>query len=149
MILKSIEEEAADCRAAWAAVPGATAGLHIHHDTVMEPLRETIENRIAYIQRHKPKEEQAIRLRAMRPISAQVWLEYQRIERPALEEYERITQPALAEYKRIKQPAWEEYLRITQPAWAEYLRIMREVHDAYCTADCPWDGRTLFPKEGQ
>ena len=145
--------------------------LHCHHEILFEPATEPIENRIAYILSDKPKAEQAIRLRAMRPIPAQVWLEYQRIEQPALAEYERIrrqaraeyeriTQPTLAEYLRIEQPAWEEYLRITQPAWEEYRRIKQQaweeykritqqVHDAHCTVDCPWDGRTLFPKEGQ
>lgn len=77
--LKSIDEEAADCRAAWAAVPGAVAGLHIHHEVVAEELNEPIENRIDYILTQKPKHERALRLRLMRPISAPAWAEYERV----------------------------------------------------------------------
>ena len=69
-VTTAIAKEAAACRAAWAAMPGATAGVHIHHETVVESLTEPIENRIAYILSNKPKKEQALRLRLMRPITA-------------------------------------------------------------------------------
>ena len=117
--LKSIDQEAADCCAAWAQMPDATAGLHIHHEIIAEDLSEPIEHRISYILREKPKPEQALRLRLMRPIQ----------------------QSALAEYNRIQQSAWAEYNRIRQSASAE-------LH-AGCTPDCPWDGKTIFPREAR
>ena len=125
---KSIEEEAADCRAAWAAMPDAVAGLHIHHEVSAELLTEPIKNRIGYILRNKPKDEQAARLRAMRPIPAQAWAEYERVDAPAW-----------AEYERVEAQAWAEYERVKAQAWAE-------IHPAHCTLACPWNGRTLFPE---
>ena len=81
--LKSITREAADCRAAWAAVPEATTGVHIHHVVVAETLTEPIEKRIAYILAKKPKAEQALRLRVMRPVVVPAWAEYKKVEVPA------------------------------------------------------------------
>lgn len=78
LALKTIEEEAADCRAAWAAQPEATAGIHIHHETVAEELTEPIERRIDYILAEKPKAEQALRLRLMRPATAAATAEYRK-----------------------------------------------------------------------
>jgi hypothetical protein len=71
--LKSIEEEAADCRAAFAGrdyVPGGPMVLvaHLHHEIEYEPLTEPIENRIEYILIGKAQHERALRLHVMRPI---------------------------------------------------------------------------------
>ena len=87
--LHSIAREAADCRAAWAAAPEATAGAHIHHEQPFEALTEPIENRIAYILSDKPKKEQALRLRLMRPVTAPAWAEYQKARAAARAEYEK------------------------------------------------------------
>ena len=96
MKLGTIAAEAKACRAAWAAMSDATHGVHIHHETVAEPLTEPIEARIAYILTQKPKAEQALRLRLMRPVTA----------------------AALAEYERVTAAAWAEYQRITAAAHA-------------------------------
>jgi len=77
--LKSIEGEAADCRAAWAAVPDAAAGLHIHHQVAAEALTEPIAVRITYMLTQKPQRERALRLRLMRPLKAPAWAEYERL----------------------------------------------------------------------
>ena len=75
--LGTIEEEAAACRAAWAANP-AKWGWHIHHDTLCEELAYPIEDRIGYILTQKPKTERALRLRLMRPAPtmAPIWKTY-------------------------------------------------------------------------
>lgn len=54
--------------------PVKTKGLwawHVHHETLVELLREPIENRIAYIKSNKPKSEQATRLRLLRVVKDQ------------------------------------------------------------------------------
>src|SRR3990167_974384 len=110
--LKSIEEEAKDCRAAWPAQPHATVGLHIHHEIVAEALTEPIEHRIAYILSNKPKEEQALRLRLMRPIRA-----------PASAEYERVTAAAAAEVHAHCIPNRSEERRVGKEGrsrWSPY-----------------------------
>jgi hypothetical protein len=66
--LKSVEEEAADCRAAFQGVPVGALALHVHHGVLVEPLIEPAENRIRYILEAKPQDEKALRLRLFRPI---------------------------------------------------------------------------------
>ena len=72
LVLKSIEEEAADCRKAFEGVTVGTLVLHCHHEVLSEALSEPAEHRIAYILDHKPKDEQALRLRLFRPVSQDV-----------------------------------------------------------------------------
>jgi hypothetical protein len=134
--LKSIDDEAAACRAAWAAMPEAQYAAHLHHEVACEPLSEPIENRIAYILREKPEAERALRLRLMRPVTA-----------TASAEYERVRAPALAEYERVRATAWAEYERVKATAWAEYERVMATAHLLICSVyGCPFDGRTIFPE---
>jgi len=148
-------------------MPDATAGVHIHHEAPAEALTEPIERRIEYILSTKPKKEQALRLRLMRPISAPAWAEYEKATASALAEYEKATAPAwaeyekatasaLAEYEKATAPAWAEYEKATAPAWAEYWKATASAraeyekatapaHRAICpTPDCPWDGQSIF-----
>ena len=90
MKLQSIAKEAAACRAAWAAMPDATAGVHIHHEAAAETLMEPIAARITYILNDKPKEEQALRLRLMRPVTASARDEYVKITASAWDEYDKV-----------------------------------------------------------
>ena len=78
MKLKSIDEEAADCRAAWAANPEVKVAHCLHHGIHLEPLTEPIENRIAYILAQKPEEEQALRLRCLRPWTGRLSAEWEK-----------------------------------------------------------------------
>lgn len=117
----SIEEEARDCRAAWAAMPKAKAGVHIHHEVAAEKLTEPIENRIAYILSAKPKWEQALRLRLMRPLRAPAWAEYEKVLAAALS------------------------MRRSGLRPAEYEKVLAPAHRSICpTPDCPWDGESIF-----
>ena len=153
MKLQSIAKEAAACRAAWAAMPKAKAGVHIHHGQVAEKLTEPVERRIAYILREKPKAEQALRLRLMRPVRASARAEYDKVTASARAEYDKVTAPALAEYDKIMAsaraeydkimasaraeydkvtaPALAEYDKIMAPAWAEYDKIMAPARAEY------------------
>ena len=76
MNLKSIDEEAAACRAAWAAEPDAKYGAHIHHEGPCEALTEPIEARIAFILANKVPRERALRLRLMRPTTEEAFKAY-------------------------------------------------------------------------
>ncbi len=117
MKLQSIAKEAAICRAAWAAMPDATAGVHIHHGIAAEALSEPIEVRIAYIRAKKPKAEQALRLHLMRPATASAWAAYEKATASAW--------------------AWAAYEKATASAHTAICP----------TPDCPWDGRTIFGAE--
>ena len=72
LVLKSIEEEAEDCRKAFEGVEIGSLVLHCHHEVLSERLSESAENRIAYILDYKSQNEQALRLRLFRPVSQDV-----------------------------------------------------------------------------
>ena len=122
LILKSIEEEAIDCRVAWKGFDIGTFALHCHHETLAEPLREDAENRIAYILSSKPKFEQALRLRLFRPVSEKSLAKQQK---------------AYAECNKAD-ARWNK----------AYANLAVLVHTAVCK-NCPWNGKTIFPKENQ
>ena len=72
LVLKSIEEEAADCRRAFEGVEIGGLVLHCHHEVLSERLSEPAEHRIAYILDYKLEHERALRLRLFRPVSLDV-----------------------------------------------------------------------------
>jgi hypothetical protein len=94
MELKSIKQEAADCRRAFKNFKGKYV-VHCHHQSEFEKLTESAENRIAYILSDKPKDEQALRLRLFRPI----------------------TDPALAEYNKILLQAHKKICKAKNCPW--------------------------------
>ena len=69
MKLGTIAQEEAACRAAWKNSK-ATSAWHCHHETLAEALTEPAENRIDYILSYKPANEQALRLRLLRPVKS-------------------------------------------------------------------------------
>src|SRR3990167_804996 len=121
MKLKSIEEEAADCRAAWAANPEVKVAHCLHHEIHLEPLTDPIENRIAYILTEKPEEEQALRLRCLRPWTGRLSAEWEK----ARAEWGK----AVAEWDK----AWAELGKAWaawDKAWAEWEKAWAELDKA-------------------
>ena len=45
---------------------------HIHHDILIEPLIEPLKNRIEYIKKNKPIEEQPLRLRLLKEVKGKL-----------------------------------------------------------------------------
>ena len=66
IVLKSVEEEATDCRARCAGMKVGDLIMHCHHDALCETLTEPVENRISYILTSK-RDNRALRLRLMGP----------------------------------------------------------------------------------
>jgi len=126
MILLSIPEEAALCRAAFAGVKVGAMVRHCHHEQLAEPLTETPEKRIAYILSDKPIEEQALRLHLFRPT------------------YNAAVEAAWATYDAVLDAARATYNAAVKAARATYDAVLEAAHQAECP-DCPWDGRTIFP----
>src|SRR5574337_766887 len=121
--LGTIDEEAAACRAAWAAMPDAKYGVHIHHKELAEPVSAPIENRITYILSNKPENERALRLRLMRPITA---MQYK-------------------VYNEAKASAWKAYDEATAPAWKAYDEALNKAHGLLCTTPgCPYKNGRIF-----
>ena len=87
MKLRSIEAEVKACRAAFARHPDAVIALHCHHGILGERLTEPPENRIQYILRSKPRNEQALRLKLFRPIPFKAYADWQKADADWQEAY--------------------------------------------------------------
>lgn len=142
---------------------------HIHHDRLLEPATEPIENRIAYIKAHKPPEQVETRLRLLKPVRgklpaelvkagevrAEAWEVYNEageaynnaweVRVDAGEAYDK----AVAAYDKageVYNEAWGTYFK----AWGAYNKALetyqqiKALHAEECP-NCPWDGRTIFP----
>ena len=105
-----------------------TFAWHIHHDVLIEPLTEPIENRIAYIKANKPEEEIPVRLRLLKPVVGAL---------PA----------AVVRAWAAREKAWAAY----DKEWAAYKKAVadnRKEIEALHTQECPrcqWNGETIFP----
>ena len=131
-----------------------TASWHCHHEALCEFDTEPRENRIAYIKKNKPFNEQELRLRLYQPMSDRgvaLLAEYKKVTQAALAEYEKVRQAAWAEYEKVTQPAWAEYEKIEQAALAEYEKVrqaawaaLEALHAKECPG-CPWNGSAIFP----
>lgn len=147
MTLKTIADEAADCRAAWAAHPEAKWGIHIHHgDAVIERLTQPIQDRIDFILNFKAEAEKPLRLRLLRPILCEV---------PSKPDASRVEfEAAEAEWAEINHfhtetQAWVDGWKVWYVAYMKWNTVVKEWaethHAEFCQADCPWDGKTIFP----
>jgi len=123
IVLKSVEEEAADCRARCAGMKVGDLILHCHHKVLFENLIEPVENRINYILRSK-SDNPALRLRLMGPpiIDADV---------KADAEWDK----ADAEWNKAR-AEWDK-------ADAELSKAY-EPHYVRLYPDSPWNGKTIF-----
>lgn len=122
-VLKSVEEEAADCRARCAGMKVGDPILHCHHEVLCEVLIEPVENRIDYILREK-KDNPALRLRLMGP--------------PIIDD----AVNADAEWRKAdaEWPRAEAALSKAQAAWCKAYAV----HYARLYPDSPWNGQTIF-----
>ena len=124
-----------------------TFAWHVHHDRLVEPLTEPIENRIAFIKANKPRHEQATRLRLLRVVKGELPAVYVAAWDKAEAAW------AKAEAARDKaDAAWDKAVAARDKAdaawdkaYAENLPAIEALHRAECEPDCPWNGRTIFP----
>ena len=110
---------------------------HVHHDILVEPLTEPIENRIAFIKANKPKEEVETRLRLLKPIKAllpvdvvKTWEAYDKAREAhdkAWEAYDK----AWEAYDK----AWEAYVK----AWEAYDKAREAYVKAREAGDKAWE----------
>ena len=147
LILKSIEKEAADCRARCASMKVGDLILHCHHETLLERLTEPAEDCINYILQSKT-DNVALRLRLMGPpIVEDIVLSDAEWKR-ADAERERTD----AELKRTY-AEWKRIYAKCERADAEWKRTYAECertyepHYARLYPDSPWNGKTIFAGE--
>jgi len=134
---------------------------HVHHDILLEPLTEPVENRIAYITAQKSQREIKTRLRLLKPVAGKLpnkvlkagadyikasadWekagADYIKAgadwKKAGADSRYRYTAEAKADYDK----AGEDYVKACQAAKPR----IKVLHKRECL-DCPWDGKTIFP----
>jgi hypothetical protein len=106
---------------------------HVHHDLLLEPLTEPLENRIEYVRKYKPKEQLETRLKWLAPVKGKL-------------------PKALIETGKAYKKAWEACKKAcdVNRAWATYEKAWfkhkpeLEALHAKEHPGCPWDGKTLL-----
>ena len=147
MKLNSIAKEARACRAACAHSKVGDLMQLLHHGQLAEVLSEPVENRISYILNYKPKEEQALRLRMLRPwpgVVPQPLAEAYTARDEARTAYDeaRARDEALTAYHKaytIYDEARNAYNKARTAARPELERQHRAAYP-----DSPWNGKTIF-----
>ena len=137
---------------------------HVHHDKLIEPLIGSIEERIAYIEDHKPEKERDLRLRLLKPVIGPLPIIYVEAGKAcdkareaydeAEEVYGRGARKALVEAGKACDKAREAYVEAEEvyvkarEACVEAIKvsqpIIEQLHSTECQ-NCPWDGQTIFP----
>ena len=163
--LKSIEEEAAECRKRFAGVKVGSLVVHCHHQRPLEILIESAESRISYILSSKDVSEQALRLRLFAPaiIPAKFeeayakWLEaYAKRQEAYANWREADAKCREASAKRQETDAkWDEWqeaydkLQEADDKWKEAVNVKTIPHSGVCPLgeECPWNGETIFAGE--
>jgi len=144
LILKSIEEEAADCRARCANMKVGDLILHCHHDVLREKLLEPVNNRIDYILTSK-QDNVALRLRLMGPpVEDAAVLADAKLSKADAEwskAYAELSK-AYAEWSKAYAEWWKADAKLSK-AYAEWSKAY-EPHYARLYPDSPWNGKTIF-----
>jgi hypothetical protein len=142
--LGTIEQEADDCRVAFAGIAVGAPVWCCHHEVNTEWLKEPAENRILFILNNKSKEEQALRLREFRPVlSVEKWKElnadYKAKLAPLDADYEAKLAPLYADYEAKLAPLDADYKAKRAPLDADLRELHRQEYP-----DTSWNGKSIF-----
>ena len=122
---------------------------HLHHDTLVEPLIDTLEGRVCYIKALKPPEEQELRLRLLKLVKGELpsevveagiaWWEAWKVFHQAVGDYEALTPT----YYEVLRPAYNGAIETYNAVLAAHAPEVEALHRQECP-NCPWNGKTIF-----
>ena len=114
---------------------------HIHHDVLVEALTESLGARIEFIKEYKRSSEVPTRMRLMKPVRGKL---------PELAKAGAEWVKAGAEWAKAR-AEWDKAGAEWDKAYAEWVKAIKHpsvlaLHAKECP-NCPWDGKTIFPKD--
>jgi hypothetical protein len=104
----------------------------IHHEVILEPLTEPIENRVRFIRERKAAHEVETRLRAMRPVKGPLPMEVQQAGAAWQQAYAAWRQAGAAWQQAGA--AWQQ----AYAAWQQAYAAWQQAYAAYQQADAAW-----------
>lgn len=125
---------------------------HIHHNRLFESAKEPISNRKTYIKQNKPKSEQKLRLKLLKPIKLtqeikdllEVINDYYDYDYGYYYDYNYLYNYTYNYYYNynnyFRQPLDEQILIYCLIA---SYQLIEELHEEQCP-NCPWDGKSIF-----
>ena len=118
--------------------------FHCHHGVLFEYCYD-YDERVRYIKKHKPKDEQELRLRLFKMIPED------RLSQDGLKAYDKAREAyvkAWEAYDKAREAyrkAREAYDKAQEAYIKKNSKALNELHNELCP-DCPWDGKTIFSK---
>jgi len=132
---------------------------HGHHDVLFEPIIGSIEGRIENIRADKPADEIPTRLRLIEEIDPSLLPSAVREAGAALRQaaaaYDRAGSGEAMTYNQAREAseqAWKVWIgagKAYDKALETHHDELEALHKRVCVADCPWDGKTIFPEADQ
>jgi len=148
---------------------------HIYDDVLVEPLAESLKNRITFIKKNKPKHERKTRLRLMQPVKGKLpdavvetgvaYVKAWEAHNKAREAYDEAWEAYVKAQEAYDEAgeAWDRAQEAWDKVWRAYDKE-REAQKVYLKAlsdhkdeiealhvkecpNCPWDGQTIFPED--
>ena len=147
-MLKSIEEEAAACRARFKGVEVGSWVRFCHHKLIAERLREPAENRIMYILTEKPVKERPRRLHEFWPIPEPLYADYEAKRDAMGADYDAKEAALYADYGAKRAPLDADYEAKRAPLYADYEAKVDAMGAPIVAMvpDTTWDGESIFGK---
>ena len=133
---------------------------HVHHERLCEFLTEPIESRQLYIKEQKPASEHNLRLKLLKIVKGRLPKGLQEAYQKRQESYQKWqktyqkwqkTYQKWQEANQKRQEAnqkWQKANQKWQKALVAAMPAMEKLHKKECPG-CPWDGKTIFPKEAE
>ena len=126
---------------------------HVHHDVLFEPLTESLEVRQGVIREYKPKREQELRLRLLKPVRGPLSTGLDKALRAYFKAHDAYGKAHDAYGKMLEtegsQRADKVLLRAYNKSRDAFSKVrtsfgleIDELHRQECP-ECPWDGTTL------
>jgi uncharacterized protein YdeI (YjbR/CyaY-like superfamily) len=125
---------------------------HVHHDVLLEYSHD-INERVAYIKAKKPKEEVPLRLKLMKPVRGKLPDEVVKAY-AARDKANAAYDKAYAARDKAYAACVKAYAArdkadaARDKAIKKHMKKIEALHKKECP-DCPWDGKTIFPKAKQ
>ena len=116
---------------------------HIHHETLIEPLTESLKTRIQYIKNNKPKDEVGLRLRLLKPVKGKLPKEVVKADQAWAKAYQAWVKADQARVKAYQ--AWVKAYQAWDKAVIKHKDEIEALHKKEC--GCGWNRKTIFTKE--